>query len=99
MKVTSMAQFAPASSIAGQFPVVALNSGAPETPSISTGRRDLFFFPLGFEMLKCFIFDAPTLTEPKSSLLGIFMLTGTGVGVAVGVGVATVVEVEVAVAV
>jgi hypothetical protein len=74
MKVTSMVHFAPASSVAGQFPVVALNSGPPETPSISTGKRDLFFFPFGFETLKCFIFDAPTLTEPKSSVCGIFRI-------------------------
>jgi hypothetical protein len=90
MKVTSIVHFAPASSVIGQFPIVALNSGAPETPSISTGKRDLFFFPFGFETLKCFIFDAPTLTEPKFTVFGIFKLTGTGVGVAVGVGVAAV---------
>lgn len=98
MKVTSIVHFAPASSVGGQFPFVALNSDAPETPSISTGKRDLFFFPFGFEMLKCFILDAPTLTEPKSSVCGIFRFTGTGVGVAVGVGVAAV-DVAVAVAV
>ena len=102
VKVTSIMQLAPASSAAGQFPIVALNSGVPETPSINTGKRILFFFPLGFETPKCFSFDSPTLTEPKFSVPGILRLTGTAVAVAVGVAVAVAVAdvaVEVAVGV
>jgi hypothetical protein len=99
MKVTSTLHFAPAASIAGQLPAVALNSGPTESPSISTGMPVLCLVPLGFETLTCCVFDPPTLTEPKSSVLGlIFSLTGTGVSVAVGVGVSVAVAVAVAVA-
>jgi hypothetical protein len=100
MKVTSRLHFAPASSIAGQLPVVALKSDPAESPSITTGKPILCLVPLGFETLTCRVFDPPTVTEPKLSVLGlIFSLTGTGVSVAVGVGVSVAVAVAVAVAV
>jgi len=97
MKVTSRMQDAPAASVAGQLPVVAVKAAPPETPSISTGEPGFFFFPLGFETFTCAVFGEPTLTEPKFTVLEIFSLTETGVGVAVGVAVCVPVAVAVAV--